>query len=168
MSTALNRYFSVWEGLFSNWMIRKHYFKAHLVQKQAKRKIPTFDQNLGLIPSEKSSLVTLKIQYFLYFRRACFLTWWSSNIISKFILCKNKQRGSLQLLTKIIGFPLEKSHYAWRLCKIHIFFGLERLVFLLDGEQTLEEKSIFWPKSWVNPFEKNTVWWQYKIHVLIV
>ena len=59
MSTVLNRYFFAWEGLFSNWMIRKHYFKARFVHKQAKRKIPTFDQNLGLIPLEKSSLVTL-------------------------------------------------------------------------------------------------------------
>ena len=59
MSTVLNRYFSVWEGLFSNWMTRKHYFKAHFVQKQAKRKIPFFDLNYGLTPLEKSSLVTL-------------------------------------------------------------------------------------------------------------
>ena len=57
MSTVLNRYFFVWEGLFSNWMIRKHHFKAHFVQKQAKRKIPTFDQNLGLIPLEQKKRV---------------------------------------------------------------------------------------------------------------
>ena len=57
------------------------------------------------------------------------------DIISKFILCENKQRGNLQLLKKIIGFPWEKSQYGDFVKSI--FFSLERLVFLLDGQQTL-------------------------------
>ena len=65
MSTVLNRHFSVWEGLFSNWMTRKHYFKAYFVQKQAKRKIPFFDPNYGLTPLEKSSLVTVNSIFFV-------------------------------------------------------------------------------------------------------
>ena len=61
-------------------MIIEHYFKVHFVQKQAKRKFATFDENHGLTPFEKIS--------------------------------------------------------TWRLCKIHIF-SLGRLVFQLDGQQTL-------------------------------
>ena len=59
ISTVLNRYFLVEEGLSSlNWMISKHYFKAILF-KNKQTKIPIFDQNHGLIPLEKSSFVTL-------------------------------------------------------------------------------------------------------------
>ena len=97
------------------------------------------------------------------------------DIISKFILCENKQRGNLQLLKKIIGFPLEKSHYGDFVKSI--FFSLERLVFLLDGEQTLfqgpfcfktnkEENSIFWPNLWVNPFGK--IWFGYSVNPIFL
>ena len=36
-------------------MIIEHYFKVHFVQKQAKRKFATFDENHGLTPFEKIS-----------------------------------------------------------------------------------------------------------------
>ena len=36
-------------------MIMGHYFKVHFVQKQAKRKFATFDENHGLTPFEKIS-----------------------------------------------------------------------------------------------------------------
>ena len=61
--------FFVQEGLLSNWMINKHYFKAHFVQKQAKRKL-TF---------------LTKIMWNLYFYspgRLVFLTSWSIYLIT--------------------------------------------------------------------------------------
>ena len=90
--------------------------------------------SIGLVPLENSSLVTVNSIY-LYFRRACFLTGWSSNIISKFNLCENKQMGLFATFDDRHGFPFGKISI-WRLCKIHIFFSLERLVFVLDGRQT--------------------------------
>ena len=35
-------------------MVRKHYFKAYFVKKQAKEKVLIFDQNHGLTPLKKS------------------------------------------------------------------------------------------------------------------
>ena len=66
-------------------MIIDHYFKVHFVQKQAKRKFATFDENHGLTPFEKISTWRLcKIRIFSLGRLG-----WSANIISMPILFRN-------------------------------------------------------------------------------
>ena len=46
--------FVLWDGLFSIWTIIKHYFKAHFVLKQTRKKFAIFDQSRGLMPVKKS------------------------------------------------------------------------------------------------------------------
>ena len=96
-------FLSVQLGLFSNWMSSKHYFKAYFVKKQAKRKIPIFDQIHGLTPFKKSPQGDLVKSLFFQSSQACFLTRWAANIISRRILLKSTQREKFLFLTKIMG-----------------------------------------------------------------
>ena len=72
----------------------KHYFQAHFVQEQTKRKFSFFDQNHGLILLKKIPILLLCKIRFLWSRRACFLTRWSWDIISRPILLKTKRKIS--------------------------------------------------------------------------
>ena len=95
--------FLVQLGLLSNPMGSKHYFKAYLLKKQAKRKIPIFDQIHGLTPLKKSPQGDLVKSLSFQFSQACFLTGSSANIISRRILLKSKKRGKFQFFTKLMG-----------------------------------------------------------------
>ena len=128
-------------------MIIKQFFKAHFVQKTS---------------HFKSSIVTTWNPYFCSVGGR-FLTRWSSDIISRLILSKNKLRWCFQFLTKIMGLPLWKSQYVH--CVKSIFFSVGSLVFYLDCQQALfqgpfclktsEDKNInVWPNSWANPLER--------------
>ena len=69
----------------------KHYFQAYFVQKQTKIKCSFFDQNHGLTLLKKIPILLLCKIHFLWSRRACFLTRWSWDIISRLILLKTKK-----------------------------------------------------------------------------
>ena len=120
MSTVLNRYFSVWEGLFSNWMIRKHYFKAHFVQKQAQRKIPTFVQNIDLIPSEKIQFGNSVNSIFFVLQEGLFSNCMIIEHYFKVYFVRKQTKGKFSIFDENHRFSFGKISI-WRLCKIHIF-----------------------------------------------
>ena len=112
------------------------------------------------------AFILSKIQTLLLSRRAWFLTRWSSDIISIVILLKKKTKkdeiSNFWPISWVNGF--EKIS-VWRPYNIQILIVYEGLFStsmiiksLFPGPfcpKTNKDKIfIFWPKSWVNPFEK--------------
>ena len=92
-------------------MVRKHYFKAYFVKKPAKRKIPIFHQNDGLInPFQKISIGGLgKILVFLVYLALLSNTMDSKHYFNAYLL-KNQAKRKIPIFDQIHGLtPLKKS-----------------------------------------------------------
>ena len=65
-------------------------------------KFPILNQTHPLTPLKKSNMATMYNEYFYSLGRP-FCSKWSSNIIPRPVLSRNKQRGHFLFLTKIMG-----------------------------------------------------------------
>ena len=130
-------------------MIIKHDFNVHFVPKQTNKKFLIFDQNHGLTPLKKSQYGNSVKIHCYSLGGLLFLTRSSWDIISGLILLQKKT----------------KTASMWN----PYLYSLEGLVStsmiiktLFPGpfcpETNKDKISIFWPKSWVKPFEQIPIW----------
>ena len=140
-------------------------------------KWPFFDQNHGLIPLEKSQFFEFLNSFFYGLESLFFvLDYCKTNF--RGLYCLKKRHGKMAIFWpkpwvnpfgKISIFGLFKLFFLYRLEKR--FFVLEYCKTHFRGLYCLKRRhgkmAIFWPKPWVNPFGKISIFRLFEVLVFI-